>query len=377
MPDIQKKRDPFLDIIKAIGIVSIVVGHCSVSLPFFGIDIPIGAFVYTYHIMIFLFVPGFLWKPVNGERPSDMIGKTLLTNWKNYVLYSVIFVLLHNLFVQLSMIASGMYDLRMTFTVIIQSLIFNNYEQLLGAFWFVPMYAFAIFLFAVCFSWAEKTKFPLVFHLLFMVGSACVALLMNHWQITLYYHFQTSFLAVPVCYLGYFAKRYFRIIKKCLTWYGCLISAALLFLVIKLNIGTIELSANQIISPYLFYPVTMVGIYFCMSLASLLSKIKYLSSFIAYIGKNSFHIMALHFLSFKLVDLVWGSITNQPPEVLTAFTKSFDFWYVYYIAGTLLPLLVPFLSVYVKKGFSRLLGFLDAKLFPKKDGAPPTDAPAV
>lgn len=46
-----KRRDAFIDILKGIGIVSIVIGHSSWLLP--KTQFPIGPFVYTYHIMLF------------------------------------------------------------------------------------------------------------------------------------------------------------------------------------------------------------------------------------------------------------------------------------------------------------------------------------
>ena len=50
----EKQRDTLIDLLKGIGIISIVIGHSSWILP--GIGFPMGPFVYTYHIMIFFFV---------------------------------------------------------------------------------------------------------------------------------------------------------------------------------------------------------------------------------------------------------------------------------------------------------------------------------
>ena len=48
----ETKRDSYIDILKAIGIISIVIGHSSFVFP--GSNFKIGPFVYTYHIMIFM-----------------------------------------------------------------------------------------------------------------------------------------------------------------------------------------------------------------------------------------------------------------------------------------------------------------------------------
>lgn len=49
------KRDTTIDLLKGIGITSIVIGHVRGYLPG---GFPIVAYVYTYHIMVFLFVAG-------------------------------------------------------------------------------------------------------------------------------------------------------------------------------------------------------------------------------------------------------------------------------------------------------------------------------
>ena len=50
----EKQRDTLIDLLKGIGIISIVIGHSSWILP--GIGFPMGPFGYTYHIMILFFV---------------------------------------------------------------------------------------------------------------------------------------------------------------------------------------------------------------------------------------------------------------------------------------------------------------------------------
>ena len=72
--------------------------------------------------------------------------------------------------------------------------------------------------------------------------------------------------------------------------------------------GSIELSVNQILHPVLFYPVTLLGIYFCIGLAKILGKNPYTEKFFSLVGKESFHIMALHFLGFKIVDRIYSSV---------------------------------------------------------------------
>jgi hypothetical protein len=130
---------------------------------------------------------------------------------------------------------------------------------------------------------------------------------------------------------------------------GGIIAAIGLNFLVTTKHGGIELSASQIITPYLFYPATFLGINYCLALAKVISTFKYSRKLFAYVGKNSFHIMALHFVCLKLVDVIYGLITNQPPEIYSKFPFAFDLWYIYYPVGIFLPLGIIELCKLLKK----------------------------
>ena len=88
------KRDTTIDLLKGIGITSIVIGHVRGYLPG---GFPIVAYVYTYHIMVFLFVAGMCFKPQNNTPPYMQIGKRLGGLLPLYTIYSIFFVACHNL----------------------------------------------------------------------------------------------------------------------------------------------------------------------------------------------------------------------------------------------------------------------------------------
>ena len=51
-----------MDIVKAIGIISIVMGHCCYSIMIPALNVSVGEFVYSYHLMVFFFVADFFTK---------------------------------------------------------------------------------------------------------------------------------------------------------------------------------------------------------------------------------------------------------------------------------------------------------------------------
>ncbi len=352
---LQKKRDSFVDIVKGIGIISIVIGHAGKKISLFGISIRITDFVYTYHIMIFMFVLGFLFYGKGEKRGLiKQTWKTFWSNWKLYFIYVFAFVLLHNLFFNLQMITGEAYNFKQMVICIIKAAFFIHQEAGLSPFWFVPMYVVSAGLFYVCFYIANKASKPCLFHLFFIVLSAAVGFFLNITNIQIYYHCQTSFLAVPVCYLGYFCRKYFSIVRKSLKWYGAILVAAALYGLLLLNVGVVELYLGELMNGWLFYPVTALGIYYCLCLAEIVNKIKYVNNALAYIGKNSFHVMALHCTAFKLLDVCIGRLRGISAEAYSVFPVAFECWYLYYPVGVLLPLLVPLAIGQIKKRIEKI-----------------------
>ena len=332
------KRSSLVDILKAIGIISVVIGHAGKILPL--TNFPITKFVYCYHIMVFMFVMGFLFKKDNATPPYKYIGKTIYKIGGLFVIYNVFAVGLHNLFVALNMIDDPVYTKIEIFTRMIKSISLSSSEKMLGAFWFLHIYIFAAIIFVCCFYFAERRKKPVIYHIGFVIACMFIGVFLNHRNISLSYHFQTSFLAVPICYLGYVVKQYWDNIKKFITIYGAIIAAVLMFLIVYWTDSGIELSQNRIGSPYLFYPITLLGLYFCVGLAKFIDHFRIPRQIFAHVGKNSFHIMSLHFICIKLIDIIYGSIIHADKSVITRYPYAFNIPYAYYIVGIIMPLII-------------------------------------
>lgn len=153
-----KQRNPYVDILKALGIISIVIGHASWELPVTGFMI--GPFVYTYHIMIFFFVAGFCFKNEHALQPYLYIGNRIQRLVLPYMRYVFVFVILHNAFRYFHIISSeqSIYNLDTILKNILSSVILSNSETLLGAFWFIPILFFAEAIFLCYVLFCRKAK---------------------------------------------------------------------------------------------------------------------------------------------------------------------------------------------------------------------------
>lgn len=332
-------RDTTIDLLKGIGITSIVIGHVGGYLPG---GFPIGPYVYTYHIMIFLFVAGMCFKPQNNTSPYMQIGKRLGGLLPLYVSYSIFFVLAHNWFRKIHILSNDIpkYGKREIIENVLNSFTFGNSERLLGAFWFVPMFFIAFSCFIIIFYKMESLKRRVWGHAFAIMACSIVGIVLNYKDIYLNYRIQTSILGISIIYFGYLYKKYRMNCEKYLKWWLAPVWGVMIWWLLTLNIGRVELSVNQIMHPALFYPVTVIGILFCLCLAEGMKKIPPICKLFSTIGKNSFHIMALHFLAFKCVDLIAVRAFKDGYDVLEKFTVSYEnLWYLYYIAGVGIPLI--------------------------------------
>lgn len=335
-----KSRDPYIDIVKGIGIFSIVVGHASWEIPVAGVNLKVGPFVYLYHLAIFFFCSGYLYK----EEISDFWGyvaKKLKGLYKPFIMYTLLYFLFRNLFIHMGIVQAKPYTLGSQAVSLTNALAFYSIGEFVSAFWFLPVLFFGLSFYTAVIYLTAKIKVFYVreaIRIVCYIIFGCVGLIATERGYGLVYNIQISYLMIPIIALGHYFALYKEKLGKCVNIIGLLISFVGLIWVIQLDIGIIELSKFMIINRYAFYPVTLCGIWFCLCLAKLFNKGKLFTKVFALAGQLSFDIMALHFLAFKLVDYVVCRVLGQMDNV-GAFPHTFlALWPVYYIVGMAFPI---------------------------------------
>ena len=354
MKDSPSQRYSIIDITKAIGIISIIIGHSVRSLPLTGIRL--GVFVYLYHLMVFFFCSGFCFdeKKYRANGHVILCGKKVITTGWLFFKYNLLFVIFHNILFALHFIPASPYSIREMMIHAANGLVFQTGESMLGAFWFLFVYLLAIVVFTGVFFVSERTvhnfalgmsgianknetriKPSFVFNVMMVMIMALFALIglyYNAKEIYLSFHIQTAFLAIPVIYIGWMAQKHFSTIERFLGLPSLIISAVLLYCCAENSIQ-IELSVNRLGKWYLFYPISITGIIFCLSLAKIIMKWRFGSKVMSFIGKRTFHYMALHFLIFKLTDNIIGRIQNDSFELITKFPTSYNIGLAYTVVA--------------------------------------------
>lgn len=339
----KSARSPYWDIVKGLGIITIVLGHSRPS-----------PFVYLFHLALFFFITGYFFNETKyGDSPFLYFGVRLQGSWPKYFFYTSIFVLMHNFFVTRGLYAGQeLYNHTMMLTAAASGISFTSPEPVQGALWFVPVWlvSSAIFCGTVWFGRMLSRQFNKPALKMWLSGFAALfvglaGVFLNMRQCALPYNLQTALLVVPLYFIAWCLKLYLQNMKNYFVWYGCLISAVLLYLINnRLNIF-IELASMNIPGLW-FYPISLLGIYFVLSLAAMAEKLPFLSGLLTFLGRHSFDIMALHFTVFKLIDYVYARyLLQEIPDNLARIPVSFtdELVPVYLIIGTLVPAGIGFL----------------------------------
>jgi len=338
---LTQSRTDFIDVLKGIAIISIVQCHIDWVLPLS--KFPFGDFTCTFHIMSFVFAAGYFTGSLDTrDELYKALGKRLAKLWYLYMAYSVVFLLLNPLFVQVNILPE---EGRMRILKgMLSAVSFANEQSLLYPFWFVPMFLIGSCLFTAAFYFSQKQRFPVPVHIFVILLTALMGIYAHKQELYPMHHSSVSLLSVPVMYLGYIFCRFRDRLDRFVTWWGAFIAAALILFIIRLDVGRMDLSSFMIMSPALFYPVTILALYMAVGFSKGLCKIPYLSAVLSYAGRNSFHIMALHLLAFKLVDIVYGHIIRADSSVISVNPTAFDLRGLYLIAGLAFPALVLFVG---------------------------------
>lgn len=376
-----KKRNSYWDIIKGIGIISIVVGHTTTHT---GLHI----LVYLYHLVIFYFVTTFFYNEKKyGESPFLYLGNKIKASWPKYFGYTTLLLLLHDFFVKNHFYHTGIKEFTMEnqfYTKVLNACFFKCDELFAGALWFVPTIINTAFLFGGIVFLSRKLsmftynlfklkleKYLKYIKYLYIVLIGFVVAMFGFYllkiQVRLDYYLHLSFIVTPICILAYFFREYidfFKKLKKPVIMLLCFVISFLVLYIFARNRIIVELGSAIIINWYTFYFISIVGIIFCLSSGYIVEKIPFFRNIIELCGKNSFAIMALHFVVIKAIDVIYSSFIHESnPDIIGKWVSSYPekLWICYVIVGCLVPVIISVLIEYIKKLIINFGGKINGK----------------
>ena len=341
----NKERNISIDIIKGIGIILMVGGHCGM---------PFTHFIYLFHMAIFFMASGYCFNASNSETMQDVLSfvkRKFKGLWFPYVLWTAVFSLLHNVFIKTGIYFPDPWSISEIEKNIIKSFFLHGHTQLGSALWFISTLMQIAVLYC-CIDYvikkvaaSKKANFLLqgaVSIVFLVIGYRC-ALTDSIWggvnRVLSYY---------CLFYLGAIVRELQKTVRIEKYHYWKMV-VAFLILVLCNQIGSIALDENRYENPAFLLVVSICGWVLLYEIAQELKKKKLLSDAIVCCGQNSMAIVVLHFLCFKIISLVGVVVYNQPRERIAAFPVLYEqgaWWIVYMFAGIIVPVL---LSVMWKK----------------------------
>ena len=347
------KRDVVVDLVKAVGIICVVIGHS--SCPEF-----LRSVIYSFHMPLFFIASGLFFKEKYLYSKKDFFVKKVKGLYIPFVCFSTLFLLLHNFFVYCGVLNSSYgssigtvskyYSLVVMLKKMICILFFMScYENfLLGAFWFFrALFGGSIL---ICFfsyllsNFCSPKKSIVLSALLFYF----LAGFLKYFEISLpeglgYRECMAAFFIG----IGYFSRENFL----CFTKLKFLSMAAVFGL--SNIIYPCSMDLNCSIFDWLVIPVSGVSgfyvLYNALSFIAKSDKVKLLS----FIGENSIWILTFHFLSFKLSALIEIWAYGLPFAMIGCHpvipAKDNYFFLIHSLFGIILPLIICLAFHFCKK----------------------------
>lgn len=364
-----KKEVRYMNILKSLAIISVVLGHCG---------FPYASVIYSYHMALFFFINGYFFKEEYVCKPKKFLMKKIRSLYVPFIVYEFIFIILRNALISIKVYNETQINPISNFMGYLgafkNAVIFRyTGDLMLGTFWFLTVLFFVNILFLIIKLVWKKVKIQnkyIQFSIIFMVYILGFYLLkeglnindfLNPWnnkflRLIINYLFDIRVLIfLMIYYLGHLYNKYEdRILIN--IYFSIMFLGVLYYLR-----GTwIDTSVYSFKSPLYFGAVSIMGIYFNIYIAKKLSRFKL--GLLNYIGTNSFIIMTFHLLVFKIVSYMEIKYYNLQIERLSDYPAIFMggyWWILYTLIGVLIPILIKYSIETLKRKIKSSYGYIE------------------
>ena len=309
------ERSLSVDITKGTAIIAIVLGHIGFMYPSSKLlDSSILVFG-LWHVAVFFIVAGFFIKEEQLLQPKVWFEKKFSSLYLKILYFYVPAVLLHNVLLKI-----GWYSLESTDPVIntysmmelakqtVLAICLGGREPIVGAMWFVYVLFMALIGLSIV-SWAIKKiakndrQYEWMRFIALLTMCMVAGILSNKYGLTIR-RFSNTFTAMLLIYVG---KIMYQKMKLSFDNGYLAIVCGLVAFEVACMLGGVALNGNEykdilqliVAAPAVLYIIMYIGKHI---------ETNVVGKAIAYVGKESFYVMALHFVGFKLCTLALQSI---------------------------------------------------------------------
>lgn len=340
----SQSRNDLWDVLKGIGIITVVVGHS-------GCPVPMLRFIAAFHMPLFFMISGILLNELYFFNKKKFIKKRIISLYIPFIKWSVIFILLHNVFFHFGILNSTYgyagevdywYSIQdITYSLFVAAISMNTFEHLLGAFWFIKALFVGSILFILLGAKSYSNLKCIFIWVPVLIWAFCIANIIAIEHSALLNFFEIRFVGHKELFgmffisLGFMMRHYISYLQGRAICIACFIFWS--------TISQIEpISMVPTIKNVLLLPVSAVcGFVVCLNIGhTLIKKNNRFVNFIRNMGRFSFYILTLHFICFKIVSFFKIWLFDLDMAMLAEFpvisVHNDYFWILYSIIGTLL-----------------------------------------
>lgn len=327
-------RDEKITISKAIAIMLMVICHA-------GLPSRYSHFVSMFHMPLFFFVSGYCFKDKYLIETKQFLKNKLRGIYVPFVKWSLIFLVLHNVFFSLN-VYGEMYDVK-SFMKNAIYIIFsmNETEQLLGGYWFLKELFLGSILALGCFKYLKS-------NFCWGATSLLIAVIVSSWikmDIPFVHIASRTFFAGFFIVMGREYKKLNYDTDKWLITILCFI----IVMMGSIYCGTSMLSYSAIqVIPYSI--CALMGTIMILNLSHRITSHKnVLTNSLLFVGDHTLEVLTWHFLTFKLVSLFIICKNGLSLEKLASFPIINEYGVKYWIVYSLIGIAIPISGVYIRQ----------------------------
>lgn len=323
------RRSLSVDTTKGITIIAIVLGHIGYNYPSGILVNTKDLFIYLWHVPVFFIVAGFFIKEEQLVQPKLWFKKKFSSLYLKILYFYIPAVLLHNV-----LISIGWYSLESTEPVIheysafdfvkqiILTVCLGGREPILGAMWFVYVLFMALIGLSVV-SWGIKRlthndrQYEWTRFIVLLAMCMAAGILSNKCGLTIR-RFSNTFTAMLLIYIG---KIMYQKMKLSFDNGFVTVVCTLIVFEVACMLGGVALNGNTYKDILQLIVAASAVLYIIMYTGKHIEHF-HVGKFLAYIGNNSFYVMALHFVGFKLCTMTLdaigfrgGNISDLTPNI--------------------------------------------------------------
>lgn len=335
------KDNKTVSLAKAIGIILMVTGHAWCGSPW-------EHWVNHFHMPLFFFLSGYCFKESYLDECKTFIKRRIKNVWWPYAKWGVIFVLLHNIFLQMHIYdtfygcwgkGEFYYNTSTIFSKCLESLRFNNTEFVVCGFWFLRSLFYGSLFFLLTRKFVKNQYIGTIVLL-------AITLLMSWKRIgitALTISSDDAFAATFIMCGNIFRKYDYSNIGRKYPFAIIIGSIILIELAYFLGVEYLMYCHVWWIIPCLITGI--VGILGTITLCLLLQEKlpDMLQQSLIYIGNHTIEILTWHILCFKLFSYIlvamYGDVINRVGEspIIVEYANN-GWWIVYAICGLYMPI---------------------------------------